>query len=66
MMLLLNGQAIPIAQMGAEFLMLDSPVAHAPCVADVMLTVDGHEQRWSVRLPEGIRPDRRRVPGANI
>lgn len=66
MTLLLNGQTIPIAQMGPDFLVLARPAEHPPCVADVVLNVDGHEQRWSVRLPEGIRPEQSRVPGAKI
>lgn len=66
MTLLLNGQTIPIAQMGPDFLVLDRPAEHPPCVADVLLSVDGREQRWSVRLPEGIRPESKRVPGIKI
>ena len=66
MTLLLNGQTIPIAQMGPDFLVLDASGEHPPCVADVTLSLDGHEQRWSVRLPEGIRPGHSRVPGAKI
>lgn len=66
MTLLLNGDTIPIAQMGPDFLILDEPVDHPPCVADVVLSVDGKEERWSVRLPEGIQRNRRRVPGAKL
>jgi len=57
---------MPIAQMGPDFLILDNPIEHGPCVADVVLSVDGHENRWAVRLPEGIRRDHKRVPGAKI
>jgi hypothetical protein len=66
MTLFLNGDAMPIAQMGPDFLILDNPIEHAPCVAEVVLSVDGNESRWSVRLPEGIRPNQKRVPGAKI
>jgi hypothetical protein len=66
MTLLLNGHTMSIAQMGPDFLMLDDPVDHPPCVADVILSVDGRESRWAVRLPEGIRRDHKRVPGAQI
>jgi hypothetical protein len=66
MTLLLEGQAIRIAQMGPDFLVLDSPVEHPACIAGVTLSVDGREQRWSVRLPEGIRPDQKRVLGARV
>ena len=61
MTLRLNGHTIPIAQMGPDFLILDEPVDHPPCVADVVLSVDGNEQRWKVRLPEGIQRDRKRI-----
>ena len=66
MTLLLNGHTIPIAQMGPDFLILDHPVDHPPCVADVILSVDGHESRWAIRLPEGIHREHKRVPGAKI
>jgi hypothetical protein len=61
MALLLNGQSLPIAQMGPDFLLLDSPIEHPPAIADVVLSVDGEEERWTVRLPEGIQAARRRV-----
>ena len=66
MTLLLNGHAIPIAQMGPDFLILDEPIDHPPCVADVVLSVDGKEKRWTVRLPEGIHRDRNQVLGAKL
>lgn len=66
MTLFLNGHTIPIAQMGPDFLILDEPLDDPPCIADVVLSVDGKEERWSVRLPGGIRRDRNRVQGAKL
>ena len=61
MELILNGRSLPIAQMGPDFLLLESPIEYPPALADVLLRVDGHEERWAVRLPEGIRPAEKRV-----
>jgi len=66
MTLFLNGHSMPIAQMGPDFLMLDQPTDHPPCIAEVLLSVDGHESRWKVRLAEGIRLSQKRVPGVKI
>jgi len=66
MSLHLNGLTLSIAQMGPGFLILDQPVDHAPSDAHVVLSVDGREQRWAVRLPEGIRAAQKRVIGAKL
>ena len=59
--LLVNGLSLPVAQMGPDFLLVESPVNHPPASASVILQVDQSERRWNVRLPNGISADQRRV-----
>jgi hypothetical protein len=59
--LLLNGRSIPVAQLGPDFLLLDRPADHPPCEASIILRVDESEERWTVRLPNGISADSERV-----
>jgi hypothetical protein len=50
----LHGQVLPIGQLGPDFLMLKDPVDHGPADGEILLSIDGDERRWRVRLPEGI------------
>ena len=66
MRLLLNGRSLPIAQLGPDFLMLREPAEHLPSEAEITLAVDGQEERWPVRLPEGIHREHKRIPVSKI
>ena len=59
--LVLNGNSIPVAQLGPGFLLLDNPIDHAPCEGRIVLRVDQTEELWGVHLPEGISASRNRV-----
>lgn len=61
MSLSFNGTSLPVAQLGPDFLLLETPGDHPPCEASVVLRVDQTERRWSVRLPRGISAGSRRV-----
>ncbi|CAN5518651.1 hypothetical protein BH18VER2_BH18VER2_16030 [soil metagenome] len=62
MHLLVNGAALPIAQMGPDFLLLDKRIDHPPGEATIVFSVEGHsERRWLVRLPEGMSSASERV-----
>jgi hypothetical protein len=61
MELFLNGDVLPIAQLGPSFLILKTPVDHPPADAEISLSIDGHERRWSVRLDEGVSAAQRRT-----
>ena len=61
MRLLLNGDSIPVVQMGPDFLILQSAAEHPPGDATLELCVDASERRWKVRLPEGISSGSRTV-----
>jgi len=64
--LILNGQTLSVGQLGPDFLVLDHPAEHRAGTADILMSVDGREQRWSVRLPEGIQTARRKVPISSL
>jgi hypothetical protein len=57
MELLVNGSSLPIAQLGTDFIILTRPLTHPPTHGEILLRVDESEQRWAVRLPEGISPN---------
>jgi hypothetical protein len=64
MSLLVNGDLLPVAQLGPDFLLLGvvaDPAVAGPCDAVVKLRVDNVERQWSVKLPHGISPACRRV-----
>ena len=59
--LFFNGTSLPVAQLGPDFLLLDSATDHPPCDASIVLRVDQSERRWKLRLPRGISASSRRV-----
>ena len=61
MRLLVNGGSIGITHMGRDFVLIESPADHPPGEASILLKVDDSESRWSVRLPNGISKNSRRV-----
>jgi hypothetical protein len=54
MQLCVNGQVFSVGQLGPDFLILDDPADHPPAEAEITLSVDGRQRRWTVRLPDGI------------
>ena len=66
MRLLLNGWSVPVAQLGPDFLILHEASEHPPADAEMSLTVDGHEERWRIRLPRGFQEGDRIVPTSAI
>ena len=61
MRLLVNGESIPVAQMGPDFLILERACDHPPGQGIMVLQVDQSERRWTVRLPDGISSRSKRV-----
>ena len=61
MHLLVNGLSLPVAQMGPDFILLDSPINHPPTAASMVLQVDQKERRWNIHLPNGISAKSNRV-----
>jgi hypothetical protein len=66
MHLVLNGCTLAVSQMGPDYLRLREPAEAPPCDAQIVLVIDGHESRWLVHLPEGIRPEHGRIPVEKI
>jgi hypothetical protein len=58
MELTVNGHILPISELGPGFLVLTAGVNHPPTDAEIMLRIDGHEDRWRVRLDDGISAGR--------
>ena len=61
MRLLLNGTSFRIAQMGPDFLFVESPGDHPPARATIEMQVDGSQRTWEVTLPQGIKAGEPRV-----
>ncbi len=59
--LIFSGHSIPVAQLGPDFLLLDTPADHPPGPASVVLRVDQSEKRWDIHLPDGISAASKRV-----
>jgi len=66
MQLLVNGFALPVSQMGPDFVLVNTPVNHAPAAATVVMQVDESERRWNVQLPKGISAENKRVQIAAV
>ena len=66
MQLLLNGYTLPISHMGPGHIRLRQPTQHPPAEAEIVLMIDGHESKWRVMLPEGLRLDHERIPTKRI
>ena len=62
MRLIINGTSIPIKQMGADFLFIESGNDYPPGEATIVLQIDDSQRQWQVRLPEGVCKNSERVP----
>ncbi|MHB1426147.1 MAG: hypothetical protein ACYC3I_23535 [Gemmataceae bacterium] len=56
-----NGSVLPVAQLGPSFLVLRRSSDHPPCEAEISLSIDGDEKRWTVHLTNGIQVGRRKT-----
>lgn len=61
MQLLLNGWSLSISHLGPGFIRVNDAPEHPPAEGEIILTIDGDEDRWRVRLPEGLRPGPHRI-----
>jgi hypothetical protein len=61
MELRLDGQVVPIAQMGPDYIVVEQPFDHSPAEADVLLRIDESESVWRVWLVEGISAKRQKT-----
>jgi hypothetical protein len=61
MELRINGSNLSVTHMGPDFILIDSPIDHAPCKARLFLQVDDSKSEWEVSLPQGISSKSNRV-----
>jgi len=61
MHLIVDGFSRVIRQMGPDFVFVEPAADLPPAEATIVLSVDGRERRWRVRLPEGISKESDRV-----
>ena len=61
----INGCALPVAQLGPDFLILHEPGEFPASEAEIELSVDGQQEHWTVYLPEGVRGGDRRISFKN-
>jgi hypothetical protein len=61
MALIVDGVARSIVQMGPDFIILERAASHPPAEAEIHLSVDDNKEKWTVYLPNGLRPNERRV-----
>ena len=54
MRLLVNGLSFRIAQIGPDFLFVESPADHPPGWATIEFQADDSHRTWEVDLPQGI------------
>jgi hypothetical protein len=61
MRLLIGGHSLRVAQMGPNFLILDDTADYPPGNAEIVLSVDGQAERWTVHLPNGLHAGQKEV-----
>lgn len=54
--LVVDGRAFALSQIWPGHIALRQPVNLPVCDGEVVMDVDGREQRWRVRLVDGIQP----------
>jgi hypothetical protein len=55
--LIVNGASLPVAQLGPDFFTLREPAELPPTEAEIVMSIDGEVSRWTVYLPNGVRPN---------
>jgi hypothetical protein len=55
---------IPVDQLGPDFFISRYVVDHPPAVGEMVLSIDGKVQRWTVNLFEGMSSRREETPTA--
>lgn len=57
----IGGETFSVAQLGPDFLILETAVELPPTDAILFFSIDGNERRRAIRLPAGISARSRRV-----
>lgn len=59
--LVVDGTKYRLGKIGPDAITLQEPTELPECDAQVIMTVDGKEQRWDVFLPNGATPPETRI-----
>ena len=59
--LLVGSVNLNVAQLGPDFLLVDTPCDMPPGEANILMRVDDSERSWTVFLPQGISSTSQRV-----
>lgn len=54
MHLSVNGHVLRIGHLGPDYVILDNPIEHPPCDAEISMSVDGIKSRLQVHLVRGL------------
>lgn len=54
MQLSVNGHILSITHLGPDFVVVERPIDHPPCEAEISVSIDGCTSRWQVELPDGL------------
>ncbi len=57
----INGLVLPITHLGPDFFVLTISIDHPPAEGEILMSIDGHESRWAVRLADGISAGQRKT-----
>ena len=66
LLLEVQGRTHSLSHLGPDYVRLRTPVAIPPCNAEIIMRIEGHEQRWRVRLPDGAVPFETKVYAPTI
>jgi len=54
MHLSVNGHTLTIGHLGPDYLVVDKPIDYPTADAEISISVDEKEDRWQVRLTDGL------------
>lgn len=54
--LIVNGRTIRLSQIWPGHVSFQQPTSLPACDGEIVMSVDGRERRWSVRLVDGAQP----------
>ncbi len=61
-----NAETLDLAQLGRDFIILDTPQDIPAQEAEIVMSVDGYETRWPVFLPDGISQESGMIQTARV
>jgi hypothetical protein len=62
MTLIVGGISHRVRSLGPDYVFLEQAGNHGPVEGELILDIDGDQQRWRVFLPNGLPQEQREVP----